>query len=344
MLGNNINNTDTDMKQNTNLCKPEEAIEATPDWRRYRAGSGDKAGRKITRIYAADQDYVIYFLECDLYYETSPEIEDDLGSADAALARINRLLDANPPKNTREYDENCSILELAADALEMFFCGEKTEATDILNGLCDKLKAKEEGQRRLFYQLGTFAITVLVWVFYLVFLAKGGINPKWEPWFLAAALAMAGGLFSVCLSIGSLEVNVNQEKLFLLFAGATRAIVALLAGAGVLLAMRSKIFAGITYSKDPPNIGEALVTAEMFFCFLAGFSETFVPNILSKATETKDKEKAAAEKAAAEKAAREKAAADKAKEKAAASKAAAEKEAHAKAEAEKAAGRHHVDH
>jgi hypothetical protein len=305
--------TNNDMKQNTDLCKPEGSIKATPDWHQYRAGSGDKAGRKITRLYAADQDYVIYFLECDLYYETSPKIEHDLGTADAALARINRLLDANPPKNSREYDENCSILELAADALEMFFCGEKAEATEILNGLCDKLKAKEEGQRRLFYQLGTFAITVLVWFFYLLSLAKGWISPKWEPWFLAAALAMAGGLFSVCLSIGSLEVNVNQEKLFLFFAGTTRAIVALLAGAGVLLTMRSKIFAGITYSKDPPNIGEALITAEMFFCFLAGFSEAFVPNILSKATETKDKEKAATETAArnmppAEKAIRAKAA------------------------------------
>jgi hypothetical protein len=327
-----------DRKDETGLCKPEESIEATPNWREYRAGKGDKAGRKITRIYAADQDYVIYFLDCDMYYETASEIEHDLGSADAALARINRLLDANPPKNTREYDENCSILELAADALEMFFCGEKTEAIEILNGLCDKLKAKEEGQRRLFYQLGTFAITVLVWFFYLLFLGKGWINAKWEPWFLGAALAMAGGLFSVCLSIGSLEVNVNQEKLFLLFAGATRAVVALLAGAGVLLAMRSKIFAGITYSKDPPNIGEALITAEMFFCFLAGFSETFVPNILSKATETKDKERAAAEKAAADKAAADKAAVEKAARlKADADKAAADKAAADKAAADKAA-------
>jgi hypothetical protein len=308
-------------KREVDFNKTEESLDATADWHAYRAGGGDKAGRKITRIYAADKDYVIYFLGCDLYYETVPEIENDLGSADAALARINRLLDANSPTNGREYKENRSILELAADGLEMFFCGEKAEAIEILNGLCDKLKAKEEAQRRLMYQGGTFVITILVWIVYLLFLIKKWITPEWEPWFLAAALAMAGGLFSVCLSIGSLEVNVNQEKIFLLFAGATRAIVALLAGAGLLLAMRSKVFAGITYKGDPPQVADALVAAEMFFCFLAGFSETFVPNILSKATETKDKEKAAADKGAAEKAATEKAARDKA----AADKAAAEK-------------------
>lgn len=295
------------MNEDNDLCKPEESVAATPDWHQYRAGKGDKAGRKITRIYAADETYVIYFLGCDLHYETTPEIEHDLGSADASLARINRLLDSNPPKNSREYNENCSILELAADALEMFFCGEKPEAIEILNGLCDKLKSKEEGQRRLLYQLGTFVITLLVWSVYLAWQTKGWFSPNWEPWFLAAALAMAGGLFSVCLSIGSLEVNVNQEKFFLLSAGATRAIVALLAGAGLLLAMRSKIFGGITYDKEPPNLGDALKTAEVFFCFLAGFSETFVPNILSKATETKDKEKAATDRAAtAKKTARQK--------------------------------------
>lgn len=326
------------MNEDNDLCKPEESVEATPDWHQYRAGKGDKAGRKITRIYAADQAYVIYFLGCDLYYETTPEIEHDLGSADASLARINRLLDSKPPTNSREYNENCSILELAADALEMFFCGEKPEAIEILNGLCDKLKAKEEAQRRLMYQGGTFVITALAWIVYLLFRIEGWITPNWQPWFLAAALAMAGGLFSVCLSIGSLEVNVNQQKVFLLFAGATRAIVALLAGAGLLLAMRSKVFAGITYKGDPPAVAEALIAAEMFFCFLAGFSETFVPNILSKATETKDKDKAAADKTAAEKAAVEKAAREKP---AAAAKSEAEaKAAEEKADREKAAGEH----
>src|ERR1043166_3768514 len=68
--------------------------------------------------------------------------------------------------------------------------------------------------------------------------------------------------------------------------GMTRAAVALLAGIALLLAMRSKIFAGITYPADKvPLIGDPLPIVEMFFCFLAGFSESFVPNILSKTAE-----------------------------------------------------------
>lgn len=311
---------------------PEESVKANPDWQTYRAGEGDRAGRKITKVYAVGDGYVLYFIGCELYYETSPALAKDLGPADSALARINRLLDSNP-QNPREYDINISTLELAADAFEMFFCGERTEALDILNSIREKLQAKEEGQRRLFYEAGTVLFTVVVWVLYLLLQSKGVIPlwlqskvyipEKWYPWILAAALAMLGGLFSVCLNLGTLEVNVNQQKLFLGIAGATRSIIAFLAGIALLLAMRSKVFAGIVYEKDKmPSVDSALQIAEMFFCFLAGFSESLVPNILSKSADQKSTDaKAPADKTAAEKTAAEKAAA----EKAAAEKVAAEK-------------------
>lgn len=311
--------------QNKGSLPPHTFMEPNSDWKTYRSGQGDRAGRKITEVYAIEDDYVIYFADhafsknrvcCELFYEVKEELDQDLGKADAALARINRLLDDNQKKGSKEYNFNYSTLELAADALEMVFCGEKTEALEILSSLCDKLQAKEEGHRRLNYQVGTFIIAGLTWGFYLYLKNRNGFYPGWEPWILAAALAMAGGLFSVCATIGSLAVNVNQQKAFLFCAGATRAVVALLAGAAMLLAMRSKMFAGIVYEANKvPLIGDPLTIVEMFFCFLAGFSESFVPNILSKTTDAKSaaEAKAAADKAAAEaKATAEKAGADKA--------------------------------
>jgi hypothetical protein len=310
---------------------PEESVTANPTWQTYRAGEGDRAGRKIRKVYAVGDGYVIYFIGSELYYETAPMVGKDLGPADSALARINRLLDANPAEGTREYDINVSTLELAADAFEMFFCGERDEALDILNGIRDKLQAKEEGQRRLAYQAGTVVITAVVWIVYLLLQSWRSLPAEWYSWILAAALAMLGGLFSVCLTIGSLEVNVNQQKWFLPIAGATRSIVAFLAGIALLLAMRSKMFAGIAYPDDVPSDGAPLELAEKFFCFLAGFSESFVPNILSKTADQKtadakpdnpkpdepkpdepkpDDAKTAADKAAADKAAADKAGAD----------------------------------
>jgi hypothetical protein len=289
-------------------------------------------------VYAVGDDYVLYFIGSELYYETAPTLEKGLGPADSLLARINRLLDANPAVGTREYDINVSTLELAADAFEMFFSGERDEALEILTGIRDRLQAKEEGQRRLAYQAGTVWITAVVWIVYLVLLylrlrSKFLLPAEWYSWMLAAALAMLGGLFSVCLNIGSLEVNVNQKKGFLLVAGGTRSIVAFLAGIALLLAMRSKVFAGIAYRGDIPSDGAPLELAEKFFCFLAGFSESFVPNILSKTADAKT----ADAKAAPDKVAADQVAADKAVDKAAADKAAADKAAADKAAPDKAA-------
>src|SRR5713101_6533668 len=115
------------------IISPEVSVKANPDWHTYRAGEGDKAGRQITKIHAVDDGYVIYFIGCRLYYE--PALGKDLASADAALARINRLLDPDPKPGSREYKINVSTLELAGDAFEMFFCGEKDEALEILNSL-----------------------------------------------------------------------------------------------------------------------------------------------------------------------------------------------------------------
>jgi hypothetical protein len=254
---------------------------AEPIWQGYRTGGVDRAGREIEKLYALDDAYVIYFSDCELFYETIPGLVKDLGPTNAALARINRLLPDNPKnKGTDTYRNKFSTLELVADACEMVFCGEMADGLEILKGIQDKLLTTEEGKRRLMYQLASVSITVLLWILYLWVRSWSCFATAWGPWMLAAVLAAAGGVFSVCLNVDKLDVSVNQEKGFLLAAGATRSLVALLAGIALLLAMRSKMFAGIAYEGKPPSVFEALTIAEMFFCFLAGFSESFVPNIL----------------------------------------------------------------
>jgi len=257
------------------------AVPITPQWRSYRTGGKDNAGRIIEKVYALDDNYVIYFSDCELFYETTPGLVKELGSTNAALARINRLLPDNPrDKDSYVYRNKFSTLELAADACEMVFCGQSSDALEILNSIRDKLQTSEEGSRRLMYQLGTVSITVAFWLVFLWLQWMSYMYGRWEPWMLGAALAMASGVFSVCLNLDSLVVNVNQQRLFLFYAGATRSVIAFLAGIGLLLAMRSKMFAGIAYSGKPPLPFSPLEIAEMFFCFLAGFSEAFVPNIL----------------------------------------------------------------
>jgi hypothetical protein len=45
----------------------EESVKANRKWRTYRAGEGDRAGRKIRKVYAVGDGYVIYFIGSELY-------------------------------------------------------------------------------------------------------------------------------------------------------------------------------------------------------------------------------------------------------------------------------------
>lgn len=261
--------------------------EPTPggDWHKYVAGGRDRAGREIEKVYALDDAYVIYFSDCELFYETVPRQVKDLGPYDAFLARINRVLPDNPSdKNDPVYKDKFSTLELVADAFEMVFNGESSDALEILQAIYDKLETIEKGKRQLYYQVGAFSITFVAWCLYLMMSASNSWPAAWKPWALASVLAMGGGVFSVCLTIATLEVSLNQKFSFLWSSGATRSFIALLAGVAILLAMRAKIFGGITYSGTLPNAGDSLTIGEMFFCFVAGFSESFVPNILRNAS------------------------------------------------------------
>ena len=292
----------------TTHAVPEVSVTANPNWQIYRAGEGDRAGRKITRVYAVGDGYVIYFIGCELYYETSPTLEKDLLNLGTGRRRL---------RNVFLRGKNRSGGNPERDSRQAAGKGGGTAAAGVPGG--------------------TVLITALVWGLYLGFHSKSYMPAEWYPWILAAALAMLGGLFSVCLNLGSLEVNVNQDWWFLGIAGMTRSIIAFLAGIALLLAMRSKMFAGIVYPEDElPSVVDRLQIAEMFFCFLAGFSESFVPNILSKSADPKSADsKAAADQATADKGAAEKAAADKlAADKASADKAAADNAPADKAKAE----------
>jgi hypothetical protein len=245
-----------------------------PDWHLYERGGKDTAGRVIDYIYTRDKDYVIYFSGGDMFYEAEEPLLEKLGNANVALARINRLLPATASS------DKTSTLELVADAFEMIFMDQVAEGLGILSDIRDKLQIAPESKRRLTYQLGAISVTVGIWAIYLVLHSFKWMPKGWDPWMLAAALALAGGAFSVCLNLGSLQVSVNQGLGFLYSAGTTRSVVALLSGVGLLLAMRAKMIAGLAYGNNARDAVALLNEAEMFFCFLAGFSETFVPNIL----------------------------------------------------------------
>lgn len=270
-------------------------------------------------VYAESPEFIIYFRGQELFYSLDPSLKVELGTVNLLLAKINRLLPflpgviSGPDGRAKKHDAHGALVEvspstyklwkrkrltlqLAADALSMVLMGQRDAGMAVLSEVVEKLQTSQENSLRLSYQGGGLAAATAIWVLYLSLHTSGTMPPGWEPWMAACALGAAGGAFSVCLTLRSLQVNLSHSNLFLISSGATRALVAVLGGAAALLALRAKMLASISYGMNgaPPGGEAPLLSIEMFFCFLAGFSESFVPNIL-KQTET---EKAVQQQAA----------------------------------------------
>jgi hypothetical protein len=258
-------------------------------WLHYKPGERDISGNRIHSIHAKCDEFVIYFCKedgtSDLYFECTDELLKTTEEPNAQLAKINRLVTEYERKRRK-------TLECVADAFEMWLCGQKTESLKILKDIVAQLETWRTMQGRLYYQFATLVAPVFLWIVYVVIVATT-YRAAWMeslpfifdslPWLLAAALGATGGFFSVCLNLPKINVNTNQEIKDLWFAGATRAAVALIAAVACLLAYRGKIILGLADSGTelPPD---AILTAPiMFFLFLAGFSETFIPNVLRDA-------------------------------------------------------------
>ena len=246
-------------------------------WLDYEHGKEDINGHVIESIHTRCPDFVIYFCKqdglSDLYYECTDGLLKTTATPNAHLAKINRLVSDNE-KQRRE------TLECVADAFEMWLCGQTKESEAILTEIIEQLAVWRETRGRLSYQSAALFAAIATWALYLC-----NRNGAWllllDPWLLAAALGATGGFFSVCLNLASIKVNVNQSSSQLYIAGATRAAVALIAAVACLLAVRGKIILGLAATAETAGAQETgIPAAVLFFLFLAGFSETFIPNVL----------------------------------------------------------------
>ena len=261
------------------------------DWRNYELGSRDINDHVITLIHARCPEFVIYFCggdedgrawmdklfrkgkDLDLYYECTDALLKRTPVANACLAQINRLV-------TSEKEKRRETLECVADAFEMLFCEQRKEAEAVLKDIVTQLEVWRETRGRLYDHAATLVAAVVVWILLLTNKYLH-LMPELDPWLLAAALGVTGGFFSVCLNLASIRVNVNQSLRTLSYSGSTRAAVALIAGVACLLAVRGKVILGQAATDAGGLEGSNDVSpAIMFFLFLAGFSETFIPNVL----------------------------------------------------------------
>ncbi|QFR49788.1 hypothetical protein FJR48_08610 [Sulfurimonas lithotrophica] len=246
-------------------------------------GNKDASGRIVYDVYARSEEFVIYSVQDSGMIEGIAVIIEEKKEGD--------LVPTNNFQSVKgEFDKlkavsfkatNKSYSARVAHALSVAIFGEPDKAKKILEDIHANIEDvyKELVIGKLIYIFGAFLIAVFfssVSIFLYVCQPEFIIQerPNFYNLFLVCSMATLGGLISVSRSITKINVDKGLGKWPYFVYGIERNVFSILGGVFIFLLIKANLLFGFINSLDNPLYG--LLT----FGFLAGFSETLIPNAL----------------------------------------------------------------
>ncbi|MBT1066015.1 hypothetical protein KJY73_20745 [Bowmanella sp. Y26] len=244
----------------------------------------DPIGRKINNIFSKADEYVIYEVEnCQLHESIKVYIEHVDEAEDALIIRYN---DIKP-----DFDEFISVLckyslddsykKRASTAITLALDGKSEEAKKIFTRLKQDAENEytEKVKGRLSYQTGAIALCALISLISIpTYLFRNSdfvaTNPVLFEILVLIALSSMGGVLSVSLNVKSLTIDRGLSLKTYFFLGSERILISLIGGVLTYILIKSNLAFGVLYNEGS-NFFAVLAIG-----FLAGFSETLVPNTL----------------------------------------------------------------
>lgn len=245
-------------------------------------GKLDRQGRLIVEVYGTTKEYVVYrTIDNHVRIEIAddhmePKDRTHLQRLDEIAVETSRLHALQPE---RLKHTNVSILGQIARGQLQCLQGNTEQAKEMLADA-------EARMRRLRTIEGRFQYHVAGSIVVLLFVATL-LLPYFFPELRFTILKILvcgsiGGLLSMSIGIGKLEIDPYADWRINALAGVSRIVIAMLASTFIYFAME----AGLVFS----SIRESSPYAIYALAMVAGFSETFVPNIIRNVETSSDKE------------------------------------------------------
>jgi hypothetical protein len=243
-------------------------------------GGKDQRGRDILDVFWSTQDYVIFQHPSGI----SPHFSDDEEKAQrqrAAYAKIGPLLSTvNALRSSTVWRAGAIDREIArgvAQSLE----GDLQNAERTLTTVRRRLRNLRTIEGRLQYQVSSLCAAVVAGLLFALVRLFAGQEEQGALSALRFAavgtFGAIGGFLSVSIGIHKLGIDPDTDWKINAVAGASRIVIAIIGSIFVYLAIVSKLVLG--------NLSLADSEAGLYAISLAaGFSETFVPNILRHLT------------------------------------------------------------
>ena len=247
-------------------------------------GGKDQRGREILDVYWSTRDYVIFKHPSGI----SPHFSDDeqlakqqrsaYSDIGPTLSKVNALRSGLTAK-TESIDRE--IARAVSQALD----GHIDNARVILDAVRERLLGLRSAKGRLQYQCSAFVLMVLVSLVIWGYGVIGHLDnqPALVMLLQVALCGAVGGFLSISMTIRTLDIDPDADWKVNAIAGASRIIIALIGSVFVYFAVKSGLVLGSLNLFAHPEGVYTLAIA-------SGFSETLVPNILSRVSDSGGKE------------------------------------------------------
>ncbi len=150
----------------------------------------------------------------------------------------------------------------------------------MLENTIDKILKMRSVLGRIYYLCSAFIfVTINIFISLILLIAADNLAKNLPPEIFVlcyvAAFASLGGFLSLALKLEKLDVDPDSPWHFYLLSGISRIAISVVAGVFVYMLIRADLLVGFVMDLDSKS-------GILVFAFLAGFSETLVPDILRK--------------------------------------------------------------
>lgn len=254
-------------------------------------GGKDTLGNTIERIFSKGDEFVIYDVAGVSPIESIKVFIRQEKKEDLTLEKnYNDVKEEFNKFKSVLYKTNAdlSYRTRAAHAVSVALSGDRNveKANALLHGIVIEALAdyRDMQKGRLFYLAGALAISSIVIMVGIIAYLNRSSNFAFENtglliFLYSAAFSTFGGLFSISYKIKEIVIEKGLDKWKYFMFGAQRVLFSILGGFAVIVLVKSRIlFADL--GVDGNNLYGMLA-----ICYLAGFSETFIPNALKSLEE-----------------------------------------------------------
>lgn len=247
----------------------------------YIIGSKDSSGNIIKRIFAKGDEYLIYEIKTDQISDSikvliDTKVEDDsrpleyFYSVREKFTKLKGLL--------FKVVDDTSIKARISHILSHAITGNPDEANKFFENLIEEINIeyKNQSNHRIRYLLTTMSILIIgilisIYIYYTDLFLD---HIQLRYLILISTASSVGGFISVAGKLHRMVFEKDVNHLLYILYAVERILIALLAGVVIYFAIKSNLVFGFINTISKPIYGYLVFSA------VAGFSETFVPNLL----------------------------------------------------------------